>query len=206
VTDAPPSTSSSAADSPARPPPTTTVRNCRIQPPVLLPSRPTPKRAQERTGVTFPFPPGTAARYRRTPWTDESLLMFPDKRGVAQQYTETLGGRALQARVPVYRGRFGRSEAERLLWRAGFGPKRGEAAQLARLGLRRAVDRLAYPPKEKLTGPKPRDDKGHKLAPQGRVGTRRSLVARPHGSDASSTRGTDGSGLARLVCNLRGRC
>ena len=60
----------------------------------------------------------------------------------------------------------GRSEAERLLWRAGFGPKRGKAAQLARLGLSRAVDRLVYPPKEKLTGPKPRDDKGRKLSPK----------------------------------------
>ena len=29
--------------------------------------------------------------------------------------------------VPVYRGHFGRQEAERLLWRAGFGPRPGEA-------------------------------------------------------------------------------
>ena len=41
--------------------------------------------------------------------------------------------------VPVYQGRFGRPQAERLLWRAGFGPRPGEADRLARLGLHRAV-------------------------------------------------------------------
>ena len=44
--------------------------------------------------------------------------------------------------VPVYRGSFGRREAERLLWRAGFGPKRGQAERLAKLGLRKAVASL----------------------------------------------------------------
>lgn len=68
--------------------------------------------------------------------------------------------------MPVYRGRFGKSEAERLLWRAGFGPSRGEAARLAKLGLSRAVDSLVYPPKERLRGPKPRDDEGRRLAPK----------------------------------------
>ena len=33
--------------------------------------------------------------------------------------------------VPVYRGKFDASHAERLLWRAGFGPRRGEAEALA---------------------------------------------------------------------------
>ena len=33
--------------------------------------------------------------------------------------------------VPVYRGRFGPAQAERLLWRAGFGPRPGEAKKLA---------------------------------------------------------------------------
>ncbi|HEX2505919.1 MAG TPA: DUF1800 domain-containing protein [Gaiellaceae bacterium] len=67
--------------------------------------------------------------------------------------------------VPVYRGSFGKREAERLLWRAGFGPKPGEAAAFARLGLRGAVDRLVNPPSERLSGPAPRVD-GGPLAPQ----------------------------------------
>ena len=36
---------------------------------------------------------------------------------------------------PVYRGPFGKPQAERLLWRAGFGPRPGEAERLAKLGL-----------------------------------------------------------------------
>jgi uncharacterized protein (DUF1800 family) len=69
------------------------------------------------------------------------------------------------ASVPVYRGRFGVPEAERLLWRAGFGPKPGEARRLARLGLDGAVHRLTHPPRPRLSGPRPRDEKGHGLAP-----------------------------------------
>jgi len=36
--------------------------------------------------------------------------------------------------VPVFRGVFGLAQAERLLWRAGFGPRKGQAAKLAKLG------------------------------------------------------------------------
>jgi hypothetical protein len=39
-----------------------------------------------------------------------------------------------------------------LLWRAGFGPKPGEAARVARKGLSRAVDDLVNPPKSRLIG------------------------------------------------------
>jgi uncharacterized protein (DUF1800 family) len=68
--------------------------------------------------------------------------------------------------LPVYRGTFGPAQAERLLWRAGFGPKRGEAAKLAKLGLARAVRSLTRPAGgEKLVGPAPHDDKGNPLAP-----------------------------------------
>jgi uncharacterized protein (DUF1800 family) len=67
--------------------------------------------------------------------------------------------------VPVYRGSFGAAQAERLLWRAGFGPRRGEAQALAKLGLQDAVHKLAYPGTEKLVGRAPTDDKGHPLAP-----------------------------------------
>ena len=37
--------------------------------------------------------------------------------------------------IAAYRGKFRVAEAERLLWRAGFGPRRGEAEKLAPLGL-----------------------------------------------------------------------
>ncbi|HEY7397936.1 MAG TPA: DUF1800 domain-containing protein [Gaiellaceae bacterium] len=66
---------------------------------------------------------------------------------------------------PVYRGPFGKPQAERLLWRAGFGPRKGEAEALGKLGLAGAVHRLTNPGFERLVGPKPHDDKGHPLAP-----------------------------------------
>jgi uncharacterized protein (DUF1800 family) len=67
--------------------------------------------------------------------------------------------------VPVYRGRFRVAEAERLLWRAGFGPKRGEARRVAAMGLDGAVRWLTHPPKQRLRGPRPRDEEGRGLAP-----------------------------------------
>jgi Protein of unknown function (DUF1800) len=67
--------------------------------------------------------------------------------------------------TPVYRGRFGPEQAERLLWRAGFGPKPGQAEILARRGVERAVHSLTHPPKERLRGPAPHDSDGHPLAP-----------------------------------------
>ena len=46
--------------------------------------------------------------------------------------------------VSVYTGRFGPAQAERLLWRAGFGPRPGEAEKLAKKGLRERR-RVAHP-------------------------------------------------------------
>ncbi len=69
------------------------------------------------------------------------------------------------ATIPRYTGPFRKAEAERLLWRAGFGPRRGQAASLARLGLDGAVRSLTHPPGERWVGPRPRDDKGRPLAP-----------------------------------------
>src|SRR2546421_3573020 len=66
---------------------------------------------------------------------------------------------------PVYRGPFGKPQAERLLWRAGFGPRPGEAEHLAKLGLEGAVHKLTHPGRERLRGPKPHDNDGHPLAP-----------------------------------------
>jgi uncharacterized protein (DUF1800 family) len=67
--------------------------------------------------------------------------------------------------VAEYRGRFTAAHAERLLWRAGFGPRRGEAQELAKLGLDGAVHALTNPGREQLVGPVPHDDKGRPLAP-----------------------------------------
>jgi len=65
----------------------------------------------------------------------------------------------------VYEGRFEREQAERLLWRAGFGPRRGESEALAKLGLEGAVRKLSRPGGERFVGAAPRDDKGRALAP-----------------------------------------
>jgi uncharacterized protein (DUF1800 family) len=67
--------------------------------------------------------------------------------------------------LPVYRGPFGLAQAERLLWRAGFGPRRGEAKALAARGLHSAVLSLTRPGRERLVGKPPRDEKGRPLAP-----------------------------------------
>src|SRR5215210_1019923 len=63
--------------------------------------------------------------------------------------------------VPVYDGEFSEKEASRLLWRAGFGPKPGEAKKVAQKGLSKAVNSLLDPPRAKLIGPEPRDDDGN---------------------------------------------
>jgi uncharacterized protein (DUF1800 family) len=68
-------------------------------------------------------------------------------------------------KVSVYRGRFGPAEAERLLWRAGFGPRPGEAEKLAKKGLHGAVHTLTHPGRERLVGPTPVDGDGHRIAP-----------------------------------------
>jgi uncharacterized protein (DUF1800 family) len=78
--------------------------------------------------------------------------------------TKTRRGRSAGT-LPVYRGAFGEAQAERLLWRAGFGPKPGQARQLARLGMRGAVLSLTRPRSQALVGPAPRNEKGEPLAP-----------------------------------------
>jgi uncharacterized protein (DUF1800 family) len=67
--------------------------------------------------------------------------------------------------LPVYRGPFTPAQAERLLWRAGFGPRKGEAERLAKRGLDGAVRALTQPGAERFVGPPPKDEKGRGLAP-----------------------------------------
>ena len=71
--------------------------------------------------------------------------------------------------IPVYNGPFGREQAERLLWRAGFGPKPGQSEALAQKGLNGAVSSLVNPPRAALSGPTPRAD-GQALSPTTRPG------------------------------------
>ncbi len=67
--------------------------------------------------------------------------------------------------LSTYKGAFGEEQAARLLWRAGFGPAPGQAAQLAKLGLHGAVRSLTRPASTRLVGPAPHDGSGP-LAPR----------------------------------------
>ena len=67
--------------------------------------------------------------------------------------------------VPVYSGVFGKVQAERLLWLAGFGAREGEAETLSKLGLKAAVASLVQPASSDLVGPAPVDEKGRPIAP-----------------------------------------
>ncbi len=60
--------------------------------------------------------------------------------------------------IAVYDGRFDEAAATRLLWRAGFGPRPGEAEALANMGLAAAVASLTRPAgPAQLEGPRPRN-------------------------------------------------
>jgi uncharacterized protein (DUF1800 family) len=74
------------------------------------------------------------------------------------------------AQVPFYTGPFGKEHAERLLWRAGFGAREGEAEALAKRGLTHAVESLTRPADQSLAGPEPHDEKGRPLAPADAIG------------------------------------
>jgi uncharacterized protein (DUF1800 family) len=72
----------------------------------------------------------------------------------------------LTSPIAVYSGPFGVRQAERLLWRAGFGPSPGHAQALAAMGLHRAVASLTRPDgAATLTGSDPTDGDGNPLAP-----------------------------------------
>jgi hypothetical protein len=69
--------------------------------------------------------------------------------------------------TPPTTGTFGAAQAERLLWRAGFGPKPGDAERLAAMGLDAAVASLVRPVgAATLVGPEPHDENGFPLAPE----------------------------------------
>jgi uncharacterized protein (DUF1800 family) len=68
--------------------------------------------------------------------------------------------------TPIYGGPFGEEQAERLLWRAGFGPRPGDVERFAKLGMDAAVISLTRPQgPARLIGKAPHDDKGNPLDP-----------------------------------------
>jgi len=68
--------------------------------------------------------------------------------------------------VPTFTKPVSEAHIERLLWRAGFGPRPGQAAALAGGDLQSAVFALTRPAgAAQLTGPEPVDDNGHPLTP-----------------------------------------
>ena len=72
----------------------------------------------------------------------------------------------LESPIAIYSGPFGAREAERLLWRAGFGPSPGHAQSLAAMGLHAAVAALTRPAgPATLTGDPPTDEDGNPLLP-----------------------------------------
>lgn len=73
--------------------------------------------------------------------------------------------------LPVYKGAFGVKQAERLLWRAGFGPRPGEARKLSRMGLQRAVKSMMKPRgRARMIGPEPTLEDGNRLTPEDQWG------------------------------------
>ena len=57
--------------------------------------------------------------------------------------------------------------AERLLWRAGFGPRPGDVQRVVKAGIPATVHQLVHPSgTAQLIGPAPRDDDGNALAPE----------------------------------------
>ncbi len=72
--------------------------------------------------------------------------------------------------VPKYSGPFGKVQAERLLWRAGFGARAGEAEKLTKLGLKSAVRSMTRPVPYQLVGPDPKDERNRALAPMDAIG------------------------------------
>jgi uncharacterized protein (DUF1800 family) len=71
--------------------------------------------------------------------------------------------------LPVFEGALESAHANRLSWRAGFGPRRGEAS-LAGTSVRQAVGSFLKPGRYAATGPEPTDAKGLPLAPLDAVG------------------------------------
>ncbi len=110
------------------------------------------------------------------------------------------------AKIPVYRGKFGPEQAERLLWRAGFGPRRGQAEEARQEGAERGRSRADRARTPALRRSPPQRREGPAAGAARCLGPRPSVVARPHGARQPAADGADDARLARLVRHLeRGR-
>ena len=83
-------------------------------------------------------------------------------------------------------------------------PGRGGEAR-ARRACGGAVQSLTRPPKERLTGPAPQDERRAPAGAGGRLGPRPPLVARPHGALEPAAGRAHDARLARLVRDLQRR-
>ncbi|MSO40447.1 MAG: DUF1800 domain-containing protein [Solirubrobacterales bacterium] len=122
-------------------------------------------------------------RYKHAVWVDRGDGIVTKKFKLGKKPDKTsLGPRPLPGPykppapkpaqpMGVYGGTFGRVQAMRLLNRAGFGPRPGDAEKLAALGLREAVRSLTRPSgAATLSGPAPTDSDGEPIAPSDAYG------------------------------------
>ena len=127
-------------------------------------SRPRKPRAKRASQYAFDPELGVARRKKPTKRpTCKRRKRRPPRRPVAQPTpappsppSPPSPGR-LPSPVALYGGAFGRAQAERLLWRAGFGPSPGWPEALAAMGLDAAVEAVISPPgAETFTGAEPK--------------------------------------------------
>jgi hypothetical protein len=97
-------------------------------------------------------------------------LCAPKRKKKKQPVAPVLPGlppKGIESPIAVYGGGFGRAQAERLLWRAGFGPSPGWPEAFAALGLEGAVNALVYPVgAEQFLGTPATDNDGNPLQPE----------------------------------------
>ncbi|HET9157644.1 MAG TPA: DUF1800 domain-containing protein, partial [Myxococcaceae bacterium] len=141
--------------------------------------KPVPTPTPGATGSTPPPPPPPPQKYAHIlGWEDPGDgLVRPVIEWVDDPPTDTPPPRPLpkpqdppapKSAQPfgTYSGPFGRVQAKRLLDRAGFGPKPGQAVDLAGKGLQAAVYSLTRPSgSANLIGPDPVDEDGVPIAP-----------------------------------------
>ena len=129
--------------------------------------KPRAKRSSEADYVFDPQVESSARRKKRTKRPDscKPKRKRRPRRPVNQPTPPPPSPPANPPRFPspisVYNGPFGRAQAERLLWRAGFGPSPGWPELLASIGVDAAVESLISPQgAETFTGAEPRTSPG----------------------------------------------
>lgn len=110
-----------------------------------------PATAPASTAFPTPFPSGNPSTSPSVPSSPAAPAATPLSPNI--EPAQNAAGPA--AGLAQYSGAFGVAQAQRLLFRAGFGPKPGQAEAFAALGLRGAVTRLLSPGPATLEGPAP---------------------------------------------------